>query len=661
VAVHGLWRDVTTWKDYPGFIESVRDEWEFYGVGDEQYSGVMDTGVTGQPGDVRIAANSLILHNYAEQMRNDRGAVHFDLLGHSMGGLISRHFIQSYMGESPDDGPLAKRLVMLGTPHEGSTLADTMFLVLEKGNREFGTRYPDNLLEFTPAYLSIVFNPRIRNARGVAFSVAAGSPGIVPFIGGSILRLELPNDGIVPVSSARAFNTASLTFKHERVVDSNHVDQTGNALVFQNYSFPILAGLDPAPPAEFAALPASSSEAADIPLEEESQIVTFADTIQVGPNATVDIPVTMTAARAVGIIVVDLPTVGSSILDASNNAVAATSILPGEWGAFTRSHIIESPMAGTYRVRLENRSNETAFVGMAAIELGNPAALSATAALDGNGDLQIEASISGIAATPDVVTAQIIGHDATSTTLPLTGTGPYTGSLTDLGARLFEIVIEARFPDGFGIIGPTAITALGDASLKQSPLPNGNLLCSWPVDLGPDVVRKSSLGMEPPQWTPIAMLPELVGARYMIEITPIDPAEIFRLRLGAAVPLEPMIDTSLLRHTADTDQDSKIGLSEVLRVIELYNTRQSTTRTGRYRINEGAVDGFETDRDAVIDSPLTLIRFHAADTNRDARINLSEPLRLMEIYNTRRGTVRTGRYRPQTGTVDGFAPDIENP
>lgn len=661
VAVHGLWSDVTTWKDYPGFLATIRDDWEFYGVGDDQYDGVMDTGKIGLPGDTRIQTNSLILRNYSEQMRNDRGAVHFDLLGHSMGGLISRHFIQTYMLESPDDDPLAIRLVMLGTPHEGSSLADIMFYVLEKGTRGFGTHYPFNLLELKPSYLNNVFNPRIRDTRGVEFSVAAGAPSVLPILSSAVLKLESPNDGIVPVSSARAFSTFSLTFKYERVVDSNHIDQTHNALVFQQYTFPVLAGIAPAPQSEFASLPVSEIESADVPIEEATQTITFAETIPVGANATVDVPVTVTAARAVGFIVVDIPSIGSSVVDASDNAVAASSVIPGEWGAFIRSHVIESPAAGTYRVRLENLSNETVFVGMSAIELGNPAALVAAASVDGNGDLQVEASISGLDGAPDEVTAQIIGYDATSTTLTLTGPGPYTGSLSDWGPGLFEIVVEAHYADGFGLIGRTSVTSLGDASLTQSPLANGNLLFSWPESLGADVVLESSLGLEPPMWTPIAMLPELMGDRYKIEITPVDPAETFRLRMGAATPLEPLIDTSLLRHTADIDQDSTIDLVELLRVIELYNTRQGTVRTGRYRLNESAVDGFDSDLDTVLDSPPNLSRFHSADSNRDAKLSLTELLRLIEIYNTRSGTVRTGRYRPQSGTVDGFTPDSNDP
>ena len=46
---------------------------------------------------------------------------------------------------------------------------------------------------------------------------------------------------------------------------------------------------------------------------------------------------------------------------------------------------------------------------------------------------------------------------------------------------------------------------------------------------------------------------------------------------------------------------------------------------------------------------------HDADTDASGRISLVELTRVIELYNTRSGTVRTGQYHPQSGTEDGFA------
>jgi formylglycine-generating enzyme required for sulfatase activity len=48
--------------------------------------------------------------------------------------------------------------------------------------------------------------------------------------------------------------------------------------------------------------------------------------------------------------------------------------------------------------------------------------------------------------------------------------------------------------------------------------------------------------------------------------------------------------------------------------------------------------------------------YHTADSNRDARIDLLELTRVIELYNYRIGTVRTGAYHLKAGTEDGFAP-----
>jgi len=105
-------------------------------------------------------------------------------------------------------------------------------------------------------------------------------------------------------------------------------------------------------------------------------------------------------------------------------------------------------------------------------------------------------------------------------------------------------------------------------------------------------------------------------------------------------------------HTADINEDFKLGLSELLRVIELYNTRSGTTRTGRYQVQSGTEDGFAPDPTA----GTTQSSFHAADFNQDSKISLSELLRVIELYNTRSGTTRTGDYHIESGTEDGFAP-----
>ncbi len=89
-------------------------------------------------------------------------------------------------------------------------------------------------------------------------------------------------------------------------------------------------------------------------------------------------------------------------------------------------------------------------------------------------------------------------------------------------------------------------------------------------------------------------------------------------------------------------------------MIELYNSRLGSVRTGRYLVQPGTEDGFAPD--LVSASNQTLTRFHSADSDHNSQINLTELLRVIELYNYRTGSVRTGKYHIQPGTEDGFAP-----
>ncbi len=112
-------------------------------------------------------------------------------------------------------------------------------------------------------------------------------------------------------------------------------------------------------------------------------------------------------------------------------------------------------------------------------------------------------------------------------------------------------------------------------------------------------------------------------------------------------------------HDADLDRDGRIGLNELTRVVELFNTRygHGPVRTGSYAVaTEATEDGFVVDLGHSIDSTVTLSRYHAADSNRNGKIDLTELARVIEFYNYRSGVIRTGAYHANTGTEDGFEP-----
>jgi hypothetical protein len=123
--------------------------------------------------------------------------------------------------------------------------------------------------------------------------------------------------------------------------------------------------------------------------------------------------------------------------------------------------------------------------------------------------------------------------------------------------------------------------------------------------------------------------------------------------LTFTAPTLPGVLVDALTHSADTNADWRISLVELTRMIELYNHRSGTTRTGEYHCEAGTEDGFAPGAG-------TLTSWHSADCDHNGRISLVELTRVIELYNTRSGTTRTGDYHAAGGTEDGFAPGTGN-
>ena len=133
---------------------------------------------------------------------------------------------------------------------------------------------------------------------------------------------------------------------------------------------------------------------------------------------------------------------------------------------------------------------------------------------------------------------------------------------------------------------------------------------------------------------------------------------IFRIAAGPLTMMvkpDPLTVSAALYHSADTGRDLRIGLVELTRVIELYNTRIGTARTGCYKIESGSEDGFTPESTRTASTVVTLASWHSADSNRDGKIGLLELTRVIELYNYRSGSIRTGAYHLEVGTEDGFA------
>ena len=126
VAVHGLWSNAAAWAEYHQYLRDAYGNlaWEVYPVGEQPEHGLMNTGK--KPGNLEptntIYQNAQELEKQIEFVQKSRNAWHIDVVAHSMGGLISRQYINTFMKMQFDRRPTITHLVMLGTPNQGSPL-----------------------------------------------------------------------------------------------------------------------------------------------------------------------------------------------------------------------------------------------------------------------------------------------------------------------------------------------------------------------------------------------------------------------------------------------------------------------------------------------------------------------------------------------------------
>ena len=231
-----------------------------------------------------------------------------------------------------------------------------------------------------------------------------------------------------------------------------------------------------------------------------------------------------------------------------------------------------------------------------------------------------------------LATHTVVGHGyVAGSTASVTNTLTYSGVAAGLG---WEIVL----PAGWSYAGGS-----GEGDVKPAVGATGTLGWSWTTPPASPLVFTYVLNV-PAGETAVRTLAATALVRNAATPT-----------LTAPVPL--MVAAAPVLHHADTNRDLRLGLTELTRVIELYNTRNGTARTGAYAVATTTTeDGFVADQTRAPEAEVALATYYTADSTRDGRLSLFELTRVIELYNVRSGTTRTGAYHVQGGTEDGFAP-----
>lgn len=367
VLVHGLWSNWRAWESWQNILTTTHSyDWKAFPVGEHPEKGVMNTGgefLSSSPTN-GIFENSQQLGRYIRHAQEDRNAWHVDLVAHSMGGLISRHYIHHFMPPSPDGRPQVAHLVMLGTPNQGSPCADVMNTAFEALGKNV-----EAVRQLKPSVVE-EFNRTVTNRKGVKFSVLAGNP--LPVLCKSVTW----NDGVVPVESA------VWRIRDNGLSKSVHTDLTGTA-DFSGFVKPRLAvgpGGDHAPappeagqaPGQAARLSSDSSapvflKASYGPQAGAGSPPVFARELKLAPKASAEVEIPVGAATNFGVTFMAAPGVSATLLDERGNAVGRNlADAPEARGLFRTIFVDRSVAPATWKLRLENTGTTEAPAVLAA-------------------------------------------------------------------------------------------------------------------------------------------------------------------------------------------------------------------------------------------------------------------------------------------------------
>jgi pimeloyl-ACP methyl ester carboxylesterase len=363
VLVHGLWSNWKAWEPWQNILTTSHSyDWKAFPVGEKADKGRMNTGdsfmSTGPTNG--IADNARELEKYVKYAQEDRNAWHVDIVAHSMGGLISRYYIDQIMPVDTKDGrPKVTRLVMLGTPNLGSPCADVMDFAFEilgkrvEAVRQLRTDYVEG------------FNKIITQRKGVHFSALAGNP--LP----TICKDVVWNDGVVTVPSAK------WTIGDTAESSSLHTDLTGTK-DFSDFVKPRLAvgpkgNHNPALP--LIPRGSGSSSQMDMPADESLARVMssrvygardtgintvlwnarFAKSVKVAAKQVVEIDVPVDAAQNFGVTFMADPLISATLITSGGTVAAANMAGSLESRGWFRSLFFDKPtITGMWKIRFEN-------------------------------------------------------------------------------------------------------------------------------------------------------------------------------------------------------------------------------------------------------------------------------------------------------------------
>lgn len=410
ILVHGWRSDASTWEPYPGFLKAHSDRWLSHAV----------SGMNTDPeGPRSIFENAEALARETKAIRESEDADHVDIVAHSMGGLISRAYIDRTVGTSRDGKPWVSHLVMLGTPNMGSPCANAIYL-LWSGRPT---------LELTPEYVQRTFNPAVRNRKGVPFSLLAGVA--LP----RTCQEDTMGDGVVALPSA----VWEIGDVGTRLLA--HTSMTGSQDAYESFVHPRIAvgpGAGGSAPRvrAFAAKPAAKRTAAPV-----SAQVLGGRKLTLAPKGRATVPFTLEAGTTVTVVVGADDDVATELVAPDGKVAAA--VKPGSPEALAGIRTLRAKVTrgGRWTLRLTGGAAR-GKVAVAATVRGSKLKLIATAKRTKRGTIVVTARFARAGAKVTAIVRPATGR-AVRVTLRRRG-GRFTATAKKVAADAAGVTVTAR-------------------------------------------------------------------------------------------------------------------------------------------------------------------------------------------------------------------------
>ena len=454
VMVHGFLSAWDTWKPYlgsDGYLASLG--LRGFALGDGQVPGVLNTGAITDPTrrTNTIAQNAEIEAQYIAGVKKLTGAEMVDLVVHSMGGMISRYYIDRVMQERD-----VAQLIMLGSPMGGS---DCTVLPAALGF------YLPGSLEIRQSYMQGIFNQQITHRHGVEFYDLGGTAILDAF---KSPCTDVPNDTVVSFDSINAIPLQS------EKIGVIHSDLTVARPVFDEFVRPRLEKI-----------PGSFSFAADpepAPVKSETLQFTRVYTGHVDSGGSTELTINIDPNVTVASFALFDPTrsVTVSVRGASGNVIQLNADTNGliqvddPSSMFYLGYGFQNPKPGQWKVTVLATSATPAtgadfsisayFIGGATLN-----AQSSTLVPKMNEPVQFTASLSlnGDLLKIDQAQAVIRGEDGKVETLNFAAGTQLSTTWTPPTAGVYgvDIVVTAAAPDG----SPIERTAFLSVEVQPNP------------------------------------------------------------------------------------------------------------------------------------------------------------------------------------------------